>query len=49
MGPNKKEGYINNNHPTDKPDNKQFYACHDYTQKDNLGNNFLYIRKMRDE
>ncbi len=37
--PNKKEGYINNNHPTDKPDNKQFYACHDYTQKDNLGNN----------
>lgn len=36
---NCKEGYINNNHPTDKPANKQFYACHDYSQEGNISNN----------
>ena len=26
-----KEGYQNNNHNKDRPDDKQFYACHDYS------------------
>ena len=26
-----KEGYQNNDHNADKPDDKQFYACHDYS------------------
>lgn len=32
-----KEGYMNNNIPRDKPDNKQFYACHDYSELSNRG------------
>mgnify|MGYP006153679683 CR=1 FL=1 len=37
--PCSQEGYTNNNHPTDKPDDTQYYACHDYSVTSNLGNN----------
>ena len=41
---NTKEGYINNNIPSDEPDNKQYYACHDYSN-DNLGNTNYKIKE----
>lgn len=33
------EGYIQNSPPSDRPDDIQFYACHDYSSPNNLGNN----------
>ena len=32
------EGYMDNRPPSDRPDDIQFYACHDYSNSDNLGN-----------
>ncbi len=32
-----KEGYMNNDIPKDKPDDRQFYACHDYSELSNRG------------
>ena len=32
------EGYMYNRPPSDKPDDVQFYACHDYSSSGNLGN-----------
>ena len=40
-----KEGYFNNQPPTARPDDIQFYACHDYSNNDNLGNNNYKIKK----
>lgn len=37
------EGYQNNTPPPDKPDDTQFYACHDYSSTNNLGNNNYYV------
>lgn len=33
------EGYQNNSPPSDRPDEIQFMACHDYSSNTNLGNN----------
>ena len=33
------EGYISNQPPKDRPDDLQYYACHDYASNQNLGNN----------
>ena len=33
------EGYISNQPPKDRPDDLQYYACHDYSSNQNLGNN----------
>ena len=38
------EGFINKP-PPDKPDNLQFYTCHDYSNNNNLGNNNYKIMK----
>ena len=32
-----KEGYMNNDIPSDKPDDKQFYACNDHSQLSSNG------------
>jgi len=40
-----KEGYISNQPPPNKPDDLQFYACHDYSSNNNLGNNNYKLNK----
>ena len=47
-----REGYMNNDIPKDKPDDKQFYACHDYSELSNrgvksstMGNNNYKVKK----
>ena len=40
----KVEGYINQV-PPNKPDDLQFYACHDYSSNKNLGNNNYKLKK----
>ena len=39
------EGYQGNERPQDTPDDLQFYACHDYTNTSNLGNNNYKLKK----
>jgi len=38
------EGYVNQP-PPNKPDDLQFYACHDYSSNKNLGNNNYKLKK----
>ena len=40
-----KEGYISNQPPPNKPDDLQFYACHDYSSTNNLGNTNYKLKK----
>ena len=39
-----KEGYMNNAPPPDRPDDIQFYACHDYSNINHLGNNNYKVK-----
>ena len=39
------EGYQNNQHSLDTPDDLQFYACHDHSNTSNLGNNNYKLKK----
>jgi len=41
----KREGYVSNQPSRDRPDDLQYYSCHDYSGTKNLGNNNYKLKK----